>query len=75
MGGVVYARGIGSVKSGSFAWSRVVSLKAKPMASRNVDGLLDRIEDDVRSGASIALGFEAPLFMPVPLCSSEYSNL
>jgi hypothetical protein len=74
MDGVVYACDIGSVKQNRFAWSRVVSLKAKPIASRNIDGLLDQIEHDVRSGASIALGFEAPLFMPVPLRSKDLNS-
>jgi len=71
MDGVVYACDIGSIKRDNFAWSRVVSLETQPVASRDIDRLLDRIAVDVRSGASIALGFEAPLFIPVPLHSDD----
>lgn len=74
MDGVVYACDIGSVKSGSFAWSRATSHQDTPTASSDIDELLIQIVRDARSGASVALGFEAPLFMPIPLLSSALSS-
>lgn len=74
MDGVVYACDIGSVKSGSFAWSRAVSLEAAPIASSDIDELLVQIVRDARAGGSVALGFEAPLFMPVPRYSENLNS-
>ena len=63
---VVYACDVGSVKSGTFAWAKTDSLTRAPFASTRIDELVESIVCDVRRGASIALGFEAPLFLPVP---------
>jgi len=62
----VYACDIGSVKSGAFAWARNDSLNNAPTASGDIDDLITNIVNDVASGATISLGFEAPLFLPVP---------
>lgn len=67
---VVYACDIGSVKSGTFAWARNDSVEKVPTASVDIDDLIASVVRDVASGASIALGFEAPLFLPVPDDSS-----
>jgi hypothetical protein len=74
MNHAVYACDVGSVKSKTFAWSRVASLREPPIASPDIDELLVRLERDARSGASVALGFEAPLFMPVPSLSEDLSS-
>ena len=74
MDGIVYACDIGSVKSGTFAWARNTSMNNTPIASPDIDGLISSIVRDATSGASISLGFEAPLFLPVPDSSAELNS-
>lgn len=76
MDGVVYACDIGSVKprTQSFAWSRNVSLADAPSASKNIDELITSIVADAKNGASISLGLEAPLFLPVPVASCKLNS-
>lgn len=73
---IVYACDIGSTKpkTNSFGWVRS-DLKAafKPAGSANIDELVNHLTKDLGSGASVALGFEAPLFMPVPDNSDDLS--
>lgn len=45
-----------------------------PFASPDIDGLISSIVRDAKSGASISLGFEAPLFIPIPDSSSELNT-
>jgi len=71
MDGVVYACDIGSVKSGSFAWARNTSPQVTPVASTEIEHLISSIISDAEAGFSIALGFEAPLFLPVPENSKD----
>jgi len=67
MNRVIYACDIGSVQAGRFAWARVVPGQGRPYASGSIDDLITQLSDDAREGnKSIAIGFESPLFMPVP---------
>lgn len=66
MNAIAYACDIGSVKSGAFAWARNSSAETTPTASQDIDRLIEYIVEDAKEGKTIALGFEAPLFMPVP---------
>ena len=66
MNPIVYACDIGSVKSGSFAWARNENLADPPSASNDIDALIASISADTVKGVPISLGFEAPLFLPVP---------
>ena len=73
MNRIVYACDIGSVKTGKFAWVRAdLDADFAPVGSNDMGGLLDCLKSDLRGKSSIALGFEAPLFMPVP---NEIGNL
>ena len=74
MNPVVYACDIGSVKSGTFAWARNVSRDSAPTASVDIDDLIAAVTRDVANGLPIALGFEAPLFLPVPDESSQLNS-
>ncbi len=74
MSGIVYACDIGSVKSCAFAWARNTSINETPIASPNIDGLIASIVRDASSGASISLGFEAPLFLPIPDSSDQLNS-
>jgi hypothetical protein len=71
---VVYACDIGSVKSGTFAWVRNASLDSTPAASVDIDDLIAAVTRDVEKGLPIALGFEAPLFLPVPDDSAQLNS-
>lgn len=66
MGRVIYACDIGSVRAGTFAWARALPGMGNPCASQDIDALARRLVEDVNASMSVALGFECPLFMPVP---------
>lgn len=71
---VVYACDIGSVKSGTFAWARNDTSGNFPTASADIDNLIAGVTRDAIKGVSIALGFEAPLFLPVPNDSAHLNS-
>lgn len=71
MNRVIYACDVGSIPSGTFAWARVASGGGNPIASAHIDDLVMRLRQDMRTGVSIALGFESPLFMPIPKDSAD----
>lgn len=71
---VVYACDIGSVKSGSFAWARNDAIKSTPTASVDINVLIAAISRDVMNGFNVSLGFEAPLFLPVPNSSCRLNS-
>ncbi len=74
MSRVIYACDVGSVRTGTFAWARVVPGGAYPTASVDINDLIIHLSQDVERGMSIALGFEALLFMPVPNDSANLSS-
>jgi len=69
---VIYAVDIGSTrcKAGqtpNFAWARVDTVDPRSVVgSCDITKLTDRIVRDLQNRKSVALGFEAPLFIPVP---------
>lgn len=69
----IFAVDVGSVRSGAFAWVRIGPEPGDLVGSRKIDELVDVLCSDIENGLSIALGFECPLFMPVPQ-SSENLN-
>lgn len=74
MNRAIYACDIGSVKSGNFAWARVVPDKENPVASGCIDTLVKSLLQDIQCGMSISLGFESPLFMPIPEKSHDLNR-
>ena len=68
---VIYAADIVSIASGNFGWARLDPRQRAAQVERN-DGteiaeLVDAVAQDLRLGArGVALGFECPLFVPVP---------
>jgi hypothetical protein len=77
---IVYACDIGSTKHPSstppkFAWVRGdPEATTNAVGSHSIDALVRRAVVDISSGVSVALGFEAPLFIPVPLQSNQLSS-
>lgn len=66
---IIYACDIGSTlgKQPSFAWARLVGGDDEPPeGGRSISQLVEHLSRDLASGATVALGFEAPLFIPVP---------
>lgn len=61
--------------TGKFAWARVEPGSGSPIASVSVDDLVTQLrKDGSTDGISIALGFESPLFLPVPADSGSLSR-
>jgi hypothetical protein len=66
----VYCTDVGSIKQGNCGWARA------EVPTRTVDRdrgggteiaeLVNAISDDLASGVPVALGFECPVFVPVP---------
>src|SRR5687768_8806186 len=63
----IYACDIGSCRKGNFAWARIDPLNSvRPNSDTDIETLISSLQEDLAVGVSIALGFEAPLFIPVP---------
>jgi hypothetical protein len=68
----IYTCDIGSIPSGNFGWARCVpEHKANPTGCTDISRLVDCLEKDMANRTSIALGFESPLFIAVPLSDSD----
>ena len=65
---IIHCADIGSVKKGNFGWARLETEESPAICSTGPDikVFADRIADDINSGAKVAVGFECPLFLPVP---------
>lgn len=74
----VYACDIGSTRGSkpTFAWVRLdpASTVSQISAYSSIEGLLNRLAQDIHAQCDIALGFEAPLFIPVPQNASDLSR-
>ena len=70
----IYACDVGSVSAGNFAWARVVPGQGHPSASVDIDDLVKNLLQDIKNDMSIALGLEAPLFMPIPMDSGALNS-
>jgi len=65
---VVFCADVGSVKAGNFAWART-ELQAASIAdhdSSSPTDLASAVAEELGDGRPVALGFECPLFVPVP---------
>jgi|RhiMetdeSRZDD1v2_1073273.scaffolds.fasta_scaffold102932_3 hypothetical protein len=67
---MIYAVDVGSTLNGrngvAFAWAKVPRVGGHPVASADPAELAESVSSDLCSGHSVSLGFEAPLFIPVP---------
>jgi hypothetical protein len=65
---IVFCADVGSVKSGNFGWARTEGEEgsvADHDSSRPSD-LAEAVVAELHRGRAVALGFECPLFVPVP---------
>lgn len=67
---MIYAVDVGSTLNGrngiAFAWAKVPRVGGQPMVSVDPEALTDSIASDLRVGEPVAIGLEAPLYLPVP---------
>lgn len=72
----VYACDVGSTRRERFAWVRLdpTNPEQSLVGSTNIEALTESLEADFRAGVPIALGFESPLFIPVPASASDLSR-
>lgn len=65
---IVHCADIGSVSRGNFGWARLTVDEpgASCTTGRDIGQFADIVAADLNSGAHVAIGFECPLFVPVP---------
>lgn len=63
-----YAVDVGSTRRGRFAWTRTIGRGTRWRVEGNasIGNLVDCLVDDLQANVAVALGFEAPMFIPVP---------
>lgn len=67
---VVYCADIGSLRSGRFAWADTGPIEDESAVEKRFtrpSGLVEAVMADLHDGRTVALGFESPLFIPVPV--------
>ena len=65
----VYCADVGSIRSGNFGWARMDVPERAVTRERGgdvIEDLVDAAAGDIADGVPVALGFECPLFVPVP---------
>ena len=60
----IYCADIGSIKNDNFGWAVVHGSRQR--GGKKIDGLVDDIVGSLATGIKVALGFECPLWVPVP---------
>jgi hypothetical protein len=66
---VVYCIDVGSISAGNLGWARADASRASVEEHRGGNQITDVVEalaSDLHAGRPVALGFECPLFVPVP---------
>lgn len=64
---VIYCADIGSVATGKFGWARRDCAKTQDrIVDQDIRKFIERIGSDLDCNHPVALGFECPLFVPVP---------
>jgi hypothetical protein len=66
---VIYCADIGSIPNRRFGWARSAANEGgieRHRSGTEIIELLDGVAEDLAAGRGVALGFECPLFVPVP---------
>lgn len=67
----VYCADIGSIAKGNFGWARLEPDVDSMECDQRIDEMVERLAMDLHATRPVALGFECPLWIPVPEASSE----
>jgi hypothetical protein len=69
----VFCADVGSIAKGKFAWARRLpgDTEEELHAPSSIESLAGAVAHQLERDRPLALGFEAPLFLPVPVASSE----
>lgn len=71
----IFAFDVGSTQKSNFGWVRIDSdAQSDIVGSDNIEMLADWIERDLKNNYSVALGIEAPLFIPEPDSAQDLSK-
>ena len=64
----IYCADIGSITKGRFGWARRsgVDRQVPPGDETQIEKLVEHVSGDLSNGLKVALGFECPLYVPVP---------
>lgn len=71
---LVYCVDIGSVKSDRFGWARLDPSTHELRKGGDIAELASKVADDLKADHPVALGFECPLFVPVPQEAQELGS-
>jgi len=72
---VAYCADIGSVRRRNFGWARMPELNPDIVSSStDIQELVNSISSDLEEGSKVALGFECPIFLPVPRDSNQIAS-
>jgi len=65
---IIFCADIGSIANGRFGWARGAADTGieRHRGGTEIVELVDGLADDLADGPGVALGFECPLFVPVP---------
>jgi hypothetical protein len=66
----IYCADVGSIKQGNFGWARAEvpprAIEEERGGATEIAELVASVADDLGAGIPVALGFECPIFVPVP---------
>jgi|SRR5215213_5402718 len=62
----IYVADVGSTLNDAFGWAGTKPGSPEVWGSRSIEALVVAMAADLRKGVSVALGLEAPLFLPIP---------
>ncbi len=65
---IIHCADIGSVRRGNFGWARLVvdATDSACNTGSDIHSFADALAADINAGHPVAVGFECPLFVPVP---------
>lgn len=65
---IIHCADIGSVNRGNFGWARLAVDEpgADCTTGREIKQFAEAVANDLNAGAQVAIGFECPLFLPLP---------
>lgn len=73
---IIHCADIGSVKKGNFGWARLAADDPGAVCTtgRNIGQFTEIVANDLNAGHQVALGFECPLFLPIPIDPAELTS-